>query len=80
MTRIPQPGDRVKVIEKKNYPTGKLTEGVVRDVLTKSETHPRGHKVRLTCGIIGRVQEYLDKKDPPKENGVRKTIGPHELI
>ncbi len=58
-SRYPKPGDRVKVIEKQNYGTGILTEGIVQDVLTHSEFHPRGHKVRLTNGIIGRVQEFV---------------------
>jgi uncharacterized repeat protein (TIGR03833 family) len=56
--RYPEPGDKVKVVQKKDYLPGKLTEGVVKDVLTKKAVHPRGHKVRLTSGIIGRVQEF----------------------
>jgi uncharacterized repeat protein (TIGR03833 family) len=37
-----------------------LTEGIVKDLLTKSPTHPHGIKVRLESGIIGRVQEILE--------------------
>lgn len=59
-SRYPNPGDRVKVIQKKDYGSGVLTEGVVQDVLTRSPFHPRGHKVRLTSGTIGRVQEFID--------------------
>lgn len=59
-SRYPQPGDHVKIIEKQNYGSGVLTEGVVQGVLTHSEFHPRGHKVRLTSGVIGRVQEFVD--------------------
>lgn len=59
--RYPQAGDRVLVAEKINYESGELTEGIVKDVLTKKRFHPRGHKVRLTSGIIGRVQKFLNE-------------------
>lgn len=62
-SRYPALGDKVKVVQKKDYSSGKLTEGVVKDVLTKKKIHPRGHKVRLTNGIIGRVQEFSDEKE-----------------
>jgi uncharacterized repeat protein (TIGR03833 family) len=52
-------GTRVKVVQKQDQRSGILTEGVVRDILTKSGTHPRGIKVRLESGIIGRVKEIL---------------------
>jgi uncharacterized repeat protein (TIGR03833 family) len=52
-------GSRVKVVQKQDQRTGTLTEGVVRDILTKSATHPHGIKVRLESGIVGRVQEIL---------------------
>ncbi len=51
-----QPGMRVQIIEKQNQPTGKLTEGIVARILTKSPTHPHGIKVMLTDGRVGRVQ------------------------
>lgn len=51
-----KPGMRVQVVEKQNQPTGKLTEGVVLRILTKSPTHPHGIKVMLTDGKVGRVQ------------------------
>lgn len=51
-----QPGMRVRIVEKQNQPTGKLTEGVVARLLTKSPTHPHGIKVMLTDGKVGRVQ------------------------
>ena len=51
-----KPGMRVLVVEKQNQPTGKLTEGVVLRILTKSPTHPHGIKVMLTDGKVGRVQ------------------------
>jgi len=53
------PGLRVKVVRKKDQRTGALTEGIVKDVLTKSSRHPHGIKVRLDNGIIGRVKEIL---------------------
>ncbi len=52
-------GSRVKVVQKQDQRTGTLTEGVVRDILTKSSTHPHGIKVRLESGIVGRVKEIL---------------------
>lgn len=44
------------IVLKKDQPTGKLTEGVVKDILTSSPTHPHGIKVRLESGEVGRVQ------------------------
>lgn len=55
-----QPGSRVKIVQKQHQRTGQLTEGVVKDILTKSAVHNRGIKVRLDNGIIGRVREVLD--------------------
>jgi uncharacterized repeat protein (TIGR03833 family) len=52
-------GARVKVMQKQDQRTGITTEGVVRDILTKSATHPHGIKVRLEGGIVGRVKEIL---------------------
>lgn len=54
-----QPGTRVQIVLKKDQPTGKLTEGIVQDILTKSAYHPRGIKVRLQDGQVGRVQMIL---------------------
>ena len=52
-------GSHVKVVQKQDQRTDTLTEGVVRDILTKSATHPHGIKVRLESGIVGRVKEIL---------------------
>ena len=52
-------GTRVQVVRKQDQRTGKLTEGIVKDILTKSSTHPHGIKVRLTNGIVGRVKKVL---------------------
>lgn len=54
-----KPGMRVAVVQKKDQRTGALTEGEVKDILTKSPTHPHGIKVRLTSGIVGRVKQIL---------------------
>lgn len=52
-------GLKVRIVLKADQRTGKLTEGVVRDILTNSPTHPHGIKVRLTSGEVGRVKEIL---------------------
>lgn len=51
-----KPGMEVEVVLKANQATGKLTRGVVAEILTNSDSHPRGIKVRLTDGQVGRVQ------------------------
>ncbi len=48
---------------KRDQPSSKLTEGVVKDILTKSATHPHGIKVRLENGDIGRVKEIVEIDD-----------------
>lgn len=55
-----KPGSRVLIVLKADQRTGKLTEGIVRDILTNSSTHPHGIKVRLESGEVGRVKEILD--------------------
>jgi uncharacterized repeat protein (TIGR03833 family) len=52
-------GLRVSIILKADQVSGRRTEGVVRDILTNSPTHPHGIKVRLESGEVGRVQEIL---------------------
>ena len=54
-------GMRVRIVRKQDQGTGKLTEGIVRDILTKSTAHPHGIKVRLEDGQIGRVKEIVDE-------------------
>jgi uncharacterized repeat protein (TIGR03833 family) len=54
-----RPGCRVTIVQKQDQRTGRLTEGVVRDILTNSPTHPHGIKVRLESGEVGRVKEVL---------------------
>jgi uncharacterized repeat protein (TIGR03833 family) len=52
-----KPGQKVAVVLKEDQRSGKLTEGIVKDILTNSATHPHGIKVRLVSGQVGRVQE-----------------------
>jgi uncharacterized repeat protein (TIGR03833 family) len=52
-------GLRVLIVLKKDQHSGRLTEGIVKDILTKSPTHPHGIKVRLESGDIGRVQKIV---------------------
>jgi uncharacterized repeat protein (TIGR03833 family) len=54
-----QPGMKVRVVEKQNQRSGKLTEGIVQRILTKSPNHPHGIKVMLDNGIVGRVKEII---------------------
>jgi uncharacterized repeat protein (TIGR03833 family) len=54
------PGMRVRVVQKQDQRTGRLTEGVIERLLTKSPTHPHGIKVRLEGGAVGRVKEIAD--------------------
>lgn len=51
-----RPGLRVSIVQKQHQGSGELTEGIVRDILTSSPTHPHGIKVRLETGEVGRVQ------------------------
>ena len=55
-----KPGLRVAITVKKDQRTGMLTNGIVKDILTKSPTHPHGIKVRLESGVVGRVKEIYD--------------------
>jgi uncharacterized repeat protein (TIGR03833 family) len=54
-----KPGIRVKIVLKQHQHSGKLTEGIVKDILTNSSIHSHGIKVRLIDGKIGRVQTIL---------------------
>ena len=50
-------GAQVAIVQKQDQRTGRLTEGVVQDILTKSAKHPHGIKVRLATGEVGRVKQ-----------------------
>ena len=52
-------GKKVNIVLKQDQKTGKLTSGIVKNILTNSPTHPHGIKVRLQDGQVGRVQEIL---------------------
>jgi uncharacterized repeat protein (TIGR03833 family) len=52
-------GVRVLIVLKQDQHSGKLTEGIVKDILTNAPTHPHGIKVRLEGGKIGRVKKIL---------------------
>jgi len=54
-----KPGMKVAIVLKNDQRTGKLTEGVVKDILTNSPAHPHGIKVRLQNGDVGRVKSIL---------------------
>ena len=58
-----KPGMTVLIILKQDQHTGKLTKGVVKDILTKSPNHPHGIKVRLQSGEVGRVKEIMTDKE-----------------
>lgn len=52
-------GQTVRVVQKQDQPSGKLTDGVVARILTNSATHPHGIKVKLEDGKVGRVKEII---------------------
>ena len=56
------PGLEVDIVQKQDQRSGVLTRGIVRDILTKSPTHPHGIKVRLETGQVGRVKEILSER------------------
>ncbi len=58
-----KPGSKVAIIQKAHQRSGRITEGVVRDLLTSAATHPRGIKVRLASGEVGRVHHLLDRSE-----------------
>jgi len=53
-------GMEVGVVKKEDQRSGKITSGVVKQILTKSPFHPHGIKVRLTSGVVGRVKEIIE--------------------
>ncbi|MEQ8523437.1 YwbE family protein [Gracilimonas sp.] len=54
-----RPGMQVGIVLKKDQRSGKITNGVVQNILTNSATHPHGIKVRLTDGQVGRVKKFI---------------------
>jgi len=57
-----KPGMTVLIVLKQDQRTGKLTRGIVKDILTKSSNHPHGIKVRLESGEVGRVKEIISSE------------------
>ncbi len=60
------PGITVDIVLKKDQLSGRLTRGIVRDILTKSARHPHGIKVRLVDGQVGRVKKIFNGSYPLK--------------
>jgi uncharacterized repeat protein (TIGR03833 family) len=54
-----KPGQKVNIVLKQHQRSGTLTQGVVKNILTNSSSHPHGIKVRLIDGKVGRVQSIL---------------------
>lgn len=76
-----KPGSEVDIILKKDQPTGALTHGIVQALLTSKAVHPRGIKVRLTSGEVGRVHTiYIDgvKYENEPYESVREKTGRHQ--
>ena len=53
-------GLRVSIVMKADQRSGKITEGIVKDILTNSSVHSHGIKVRLESGQVGRVKEIIN--------------------
>lgn len=53
-------GLKVAIVLKQDQRSGKLTDGIVKDILTNSKTHPHGIKVRLTSNQVGRVAKIYE--------------------
>ena len=56
-----KPGLRVSIVIKADQKSGKLTDGVVQDILTRATVHPHGIKVRLVSGEVGRVKQIRSR-------------------
>ena len=54
-------GALVGIVKKEDQRSGSITEGIVKDILTKSPFHPHGIKVRLESGEVGRVKEIMEE-------------------
>jgi len=68
------PGLRVNITQKQDQCNGRLTGGIVKDVLTTSAYHPHGIKVRLDTGEVGRVQEIVETSHEAAERGRLETL------
>lgn len=74
-------GQRVKVVLKKDQGTGALTEGIIDRILTNSPHHPRGIKVKLEDGQVGRVQKILEAPEEEEEDvwALIRRVSTHEV-
>ncbi|MDA3970250.1 MAG: YwbE family protein [Desulfobulbaceae bacterium] len=54
-----QAGLHVAIVLKQDQRSGRITEGIIKDILTKSPSHPHGIKVRLQSGEVGRVKQLI---------------------
>ncbi|MEM7372781.1 MAG: YwbE family protein [Bacteroidota bacterium] len=54
-------GQAVQIVQKHHQRSGTRTQGIVKQILTNSSTHPHGIKVRLQSGIVGRVKEIIEE-------------------
>lgn len=62
-----KPGVWVQVVQKQDQRSGRLTEGIVREILTRSDSHPHGIKVRLESGVVGRVKAIIPQDNATEE-------------
>jgi len=62
-----QPGSRVDIITKADQRSGKTVQGTVKEILTNTQSHPHGIKVRLTDGRVGRVHMIITESSGPDE-------------
>jgi uncharacterized repeat protein (TIGR03833 family) len=67
-----RPGLCVDIIQKKDQRTGKLTRGRIKEVLTRSLSHPHGIKVRLQDGRVGRVAAIIQGETEGEKEGAKK--------
>ncbi|MCD4698074.1 MAG: YwbE family protein [Bacteroidales bacterium] len=58
-----QTGMKVSIVLKQNQYSGRLTEGVIKNILTKASIHHHGIKVRLENGLVGRVKEIITEEE-----------------
>lgn len=63
-----RPGCTVDIVQKADQRSGKMTRGVVKEILTNSAFHPHGIKVRLRDGRVGRVAAVIDSDFPAKDS------------
>ena len=68
-------GARVRVVQKQDQRSGKLTEGTVDRILTNSATHPHGIKVRLVSGVVGRVKEVIPASSGSEQDNGLEGLG-----